>query len=516
MITRRSFAASCLVTLALPAGLGAAAPGGRDLHALLIGVAGYRRLTRLGRSTADARSLTDRLGTMGFRTTSLIDPTFAQLNAGIADFARGLGPESLSLVFYAGHGFQIAGTNYITAVDTARTADDLLATVVPASRMLADIAARRPRHSIVILDACRTNPLPPSLIGNNAGFASIAAPEGFYIVFSAGSGETALDDLGPDDRDSHGVFTRALLANLNMRESFDRIIKKTRVSVADMAETIDHSQHPAIYDQTKFEFRLDGSMPDQSLALLPPKAGRMPSTAVLIFAVKEQAGSQFHGSVDDAVYMSKVFKGLGATVVERIGVTLQQARDSLSAVARGDHDTVIILFFGPAGYFSRGDNAEGVWVFSDDPDYTDAGAINFVMPLWDAALRVRKPGRTSFIFSDMARVISGNSTRFFGGDKHSVMDVLQGGPERDPDEDRHIGSIGLLFSATYGQNFPDVQRPHGAFPLALANALARPGLTFRELSQLVARDVQQITDDRQSPLMVATKSAKTKILVSPA
>ena len=137
-----------------------------------------------------------------------------------------------------------------------------------------------------------------------------------------------------------------------------------------------------------------------------------------------------------------------------------------------------------------------------------------MMPLWDGAERLKKPGRSSFVFSDMARVYSGNSTRFFGGDKHSVMDVLQGGPLRVPDEDEYIGSLGLLFSATYGQVFPDVQRPHGAFPLALANALSRPGLSFRELAQLVQRDVQQITDDRQSPLMVATRSAKSKILVT--
>ncbi len=108
-----------------------------------------------------------------------------------------------------------------------------------------------------MLDACRDNPfkLRGRAIGGGRGLAPTNAATGQMVIFSAGTGQQALDKLGPDDKDRNGLFTRVLLGQIKKIDlTIDKIMKNVRVEVAQIAKSVGHDQVPAIYDQVLGDF----------------------------------------------------------------------------------------------------------------------------------------------------------------------------------------------------------------------------------------------------------------------
>jgi formylglycine-generating enzyme required for sulfatase activity len=106
---------------------------------------------------------------------------------------------------------------------------------------------------LVILDACRDNPLEQVAgrsVGSARGLAVTEPPEGTFIMFSAGSGESALDHLGAADADPNSVYTRQLLPLLRAQGvSMTEVAEQVRVGVRQVAATVQHKQTPAYYNQ---------------------------------------------------------------------------------------------------------------------------------------------------------------------------------------------------------------------------------------------------------------------------
>src|SRR5262245_64707037 len=155
-----SYRALCtLVTLALTA---TAAPAAENRIALVIGNSAYETVTALPNPANDAQALADMLTAAGFEVISapnLAQSEMRQAISNFADIVAGKGPDTVALLFYAGHGLQVDGENFLVPIDARiqREAD------VPLQAMrLADVmnalAAVRNKARIVILDACRNNP----------------------------------------------------------------------------------------------------------------------------------------------------------------------------------------------------------------------------------------------------------------------------------------------------------------------------------------------------------------------
>ena len=106
---------------------------------------------------------------------------------------------------------------------------------------------------ILILDACRDNPFTQPgkrAIGMTRGLARMDPTEGMFVLFSAGQGQSALDRLSDNDADPNSVFTRTLLAEMEIPgQSMVQIAKKTQAKVRALAAKVDHVQVPAYYDQ---------------------------------------------------------------------------------------------------------------------------------------------------------------------------------------------------------------------------------------------------------------------------
>jgi uncharacterized caspase-like protein len=163
-----------------------------------------------------------------------------------------------ALFFFAGHGVQIGGTNYLLPTDIRQESEDQVRDDgIALQRVLDDLADRRVRLTVAMVDACRDNPF-PKVAGRSMGGRGLApttAATGQMVIFSAGAGQQALDRLNAQDRDPNGLFTRTLLKEIRTPGvRIDNVIREVRKKVVETARTVGHEQVPAIYDQVVGDF----------------------------------------------------------------------------------------------------------------------------------------------------------------------------------------------------------------------------------------------------------------------
>lgn len=161
------------------------------------------------------------------------------------------------LFFYAGHGVQLGSANYLLPIDIKGDSEEQVKDeAIELQRVLDSFNEKRVKLALAVIDACRDNPFPKSgrAIGGR-GLAPTTAATGQMVVFSAGSGQQALDKLGPGDKDPNGLFTRVFLNEIRTPGvRVDNVIREVRKKVVDAAKSIGHEQVPAIYDQVVGDF----------------------------------------------------------------------------------------------------------------------------------------------------------------------------------------------------------------------------------------------------------------------
>jgi caspase domain-containing protein len=203
--------------------------------ALIIGNGAYTNVTALDNPINDADLMAESLRKVGFDVTLITDATQNELIRAISNFGRKLreaGDDATGLFYYAGHGVQSFGTNYLLPVDIdIQDAADLSLVGVPAHAVLRQMFSARNQTNIFILDACRNNPFVsiPDLSDN--GLAEMKAPTGTYLAYSTAPGEIAVDGVG-----SNSPFTEALAQRLpTPGVPIEALFKDVRVEV--LAET---------------------------------------------------------------------------------------------------------------------------------------------------------------------------------------------------------------------------------------------------------------------------------------
>ena len=201
--------------------------------ALVVGNSAYETVTTLENAKNDAELISDALEEVGFSVTLLINASQNDLKRGIAEFGRALrmaGPEATGLFYYAGHGVQSFGSNYLLPVDASLTdAADLDLVALEASSVLRQMASARNRSNIVILDACRNNPFETIRELNDNGLAEMNAPTGTFLAYATAPGEVAFDGTG-----NNSPFTQALARNITVEgRPIEQMMKTVRVEVLE-------------------------------------------------------------------------------------------------------------------------------------------------------------------------------------------------------------------------------------------------------------------------------------------
>jgi uncharacterized caspase-like protein len=194
-----------LVVLAVCGGTAAAQQDGvvERRVALVVANASYQHVPVLPNPGRDAQALATVLRSVGFQSVQLeIDVSRARLIENLRAFARAASDADWAVVYYAGHGIEINGINYLIPVDATLTADrDVPLEAVPLEQVLDSVDAAR-RLRVVILDACRDNPFVAQMkrsAGTRSvgrGLARIEPAGGTLVAYAAKAGQVALDGDG--------------------------------------------------------------------------------------------------------------------------------------------------------------------------------------------------------------------------------------------------------------------------------------------------------------------------------
>ena len=229
--------------------------------ALLIGNDSYKYAEPLKNAREDARAMAAELKGFGYEVTLRIDQSQKEMQATLRDFRENIKEGDEVLFYFSGHAVEIDGKNYLTPIDTIGMSQNQLAddSIDLKTTILDPFSRKKVKLTLALIDACRDNPFLKSSSTRSAmgsrGLAPTTPATGQLIVYSAGSGQTALDRLGANDNSKNGVFTRVFLQEMKKVDlPIDRVIKNVRTEVVRLARTIGHDQVPAIYDEVVGDF----------------------------------------------------------------------------------------------------------------------------------------------------------------------------------------------------------------------------------------------------------------------
>jgi uncharacterized caspase-like protein len=222
---------------------GAAFASEEQRVALVIGNGSYRSAP-LKNAANDAKTIADALKSTGFKTHLRVNASRDEIVEALRLFVRAEGKNVVRMLFYAGHGLQIKGRNYLVPVDSEGLTEETLASkAIDITEVMERLAAERTGINIVVLDACRDNPFianltkladarrgrTRSMSGPSAGLAEVRAASGTLVAFSTAPGSVAADGAGQ----ANSVYTRHLVgAMLRPGQSIERVFKQVRVNVA--------------------------------------------------------------------------------------------------------------------------------------------------------------------------------------------------------------------------------------------------------------------------------------------
>lgn len=202
--------------------------------ALVIGQSAYQKVVQLPNTANDAKQMTALLSQAGFNVTTASDLSQTAMRQAIGEFAAKVaqsGPQTVAAVFYAGHGLQIDGENFLVPVDVdPQRESDIPLEAVRLNDLMNTLGALPTTMRIYMLDACRNNPF-PSIAGTaGKGLAMVdtrAGAQGSFISFSTSPGAEAEDGTGADS-----PYTTALLQVARDAVPIEEAFKRVRVAVA--------------------------------------------------------------------------------------------------------------------------------------------------------------------------------------------------------------------------------------------------------------------------------------------
>src|SRR6202158_4812301 len=196
--------------------------------ALVVGNSAYQNVSPLENPKNDALLIADTLGRLGFALIggrAQVDLDKAQFDSVVQRFGNQLVGADVALFYYAGHGLQVRGTNYLVPVTANPTREtDVDFQMIDVALVLRQMEGSGTRLNLVILDACRNNPFGGrGLRATTSGLAQMQAPEGTLISFATQPGNIAVDGV-----DGNSPYTRALAAivrrpGLDIFQTFNQV-----------------------------------------------------------------------------------------------------------------------------------------------------------------------------------------------------------------------------------------------------------------------------------------------------
>lgn len=283
--------------------------------ALIIGNADYTKAPDLRNPVNDARSMAKRLKELGFELsggTHHENVTRVEMARLVRRFSSEVGRDDTAFIFYAGHGIGAHGTNWMVPTDDAdiQTALDLPDFAISVSSLMERLERRQGGTNIVMLDACRDNPLPSDTrsSGSTRGLGRMSAPNGTFIAYAADPGQVAFDGEG-----NNGLFTESLMRALEepdrplyeiMRSVRRDVRRKTSGAQTPWTEESLNDEFFFIQPRAESEVRVAALQPQTQPVAPPPAAAPQASgwlNATPAPAAQQQAAAAVQAPVQQPV-----------------------------------------------------------------------------------------------------------------------------------------------------------------------------------------------------------------------
>jgi len=217
--------------------------------ALVIGNGAYQMASELPNPPNDARAVAGALRDIGFEVLEGIDVERNDMEKLVRDFLRAAQGAKVALFFYAGHGMEVGGQNYLIPVDAAlETPSDLSFETVEVNKLIDNLDDPN-RANIIILDACRDNPLARSFrrksgatrsVGSGlAAYSSVGT--GMLVALATAPGQVALDGEGDNSPFTTGLLKHLRTPGLEVRQMLTRVRRDVLLSTGNEQQPWDNS-----------------------------------------------------------------------------------------------------------------------------------------------------------------------------------------------------------------------------------------------------------------------------------
>ena len=231
-------------------------PSYAEKRAFVVGVNRYAALPPLKTALKDATAMANTLSALNFVVTTVEEPNQAEFERQWREFLNSLKVGDAVAFYFAGHGMQIDGANYLLLKDSPGPSGGekaVLETAVDFHELMQRLELRGLTASLYILDACRNNPISDSRAkadrGQARGLARIESVYGAFVMYSAGPDEEAIDYLRDERSEVNSVYVRRLLPLVNTPNlSLVDIAKRVQIGVEQDAQSISRTQRPAYFD----------------------------------------------------------------------------------------------------------------------------------------------------------------------------------------------------------------------------------------------------------------------------
>jgi hypothetical protein len=248
--------------------------------ALVIGNSTYET-SPLKNPESDARLMAATLQELGFEVILKLNANQNEMKRAIEEFGRTLNGGGVGLFYFAGHGIQLKGRNYLIPIG-ANISDEGEVDIesVDVARVLAKMDSAKNRVNLVMLDACRNNPFQRSFRSVDRGLAFVSAPQGTLIAYATAPGDVAQDGAG-----ENGTYTAALVEEMRAAPApIEQVLKRVRSRVKEMTSGTQVPWESSSLEG-EFYFRLPGDTREPAVVPVVPKPRAAPPPAR-----KEKAG----------------------------------------------------------------------------------------------------------------------------------------------------------------------------------------------------------------------------------
>ena len=195
--------------------------------ALVIGNSSYENISSLANPRNDALLMTKTLQGLGFEVVSAVDANRTEMGRAIRKFGKALrsaGRDAVGLFYYAGHGVQSDGGNYLIPIGASIEDDaDLEIEALSTSYILKQLESAGNRLNLMVLDACRNNPFKGRFRSSQRGLTRIDSASGIMVAFSAGPGQAAQDGRGKNSPYTSALVDVMKKPGLKVEEVFKRV-----------------------------------------------------------------------------------------------------------------------------------------------------------------------------------------------------------------------------------------------------------------------------------------------------